>query len=351
MLVVAYHLQFDDHLLPVETATTFFRRSYLFVDLFFILSGFIISYVNRADRPDPLRRDAILRFMKKRIIRLLPLILFCLGYLLMFRLVVTIVYAGRGHALPIDWSRDTVVAFFAQVTMINAWLPLPPGWNIPSWSISAELFAYLLFPLFIACRIGRPVLTWALCALFITGFYGGAAWHGSLDITIIWSPLRCLAGFLLGVGIHAIRGQIARVPTPILSALQALSLAAILAALILPVSDVCVIPGFVLLVATTWTDDGMLGRRLRARKPRTLGHWSYSVYLNHVPVIGILSFVWARVAPYAGIGGDTGRIAWIVLTFAVVLIVSRWTYTHVELPAQRYLTLRLALPGVPRNRS
>ena len=339
-LVVAYHLQFDGNLLGIETATTFFRRSYLFVDLFFILSGFIISYVNQADRRDPLTREAIVRFMKKRIIRLYPLVLFCLLYLFAFRAVVSIAFVALAHQPPFDWTPASLIALLGQLTMTNAWLPVAPGWNIPSWSISAEMFAYLLFPLFVLSRTSRPAGTWLVCALVIIGFYAAAIRHGNLDITIIWSPLRCLAGFLLGVIVYFARHPIARIPVAWLSLMQVASVLGVAAALILPVSDLAVIPAFVVLVASTWTDQGVLGRALQARAATALGHWSFSIYLNHVPVMAILGFAWFRVAPRLGLDGPTGRVAWIVLAYATVLIVSRWTYRHVELPAQRYLTRR-----------
>ena len=169
-LVVAYHLQFDNDLLGVETATTFFKRSYLFVDLFFILSGFIISYVNQADRRDPLTRDAIVRFMKKRVIRLYPLVLFCLAYLFLFRAAISLVYLALAQRPPFDWTPASLIVLMGQLTMTNAWLPLPSDWNIPSWSISAEIFAYLLFPLFILSHVVRPVVTWVVCIAIIAGF-------------------------------------------------------------------------------------------------------------------------------------------------------------------------------------
>lgn len=54
-LVVAYRLQFGaPHRLAIETATPFFERGYLLVDLFFILSGFVISLTGDAGRASPL---------------------------------------------------------------------------------------------------------------------------------------------------------------------------------------------------------------------------------------------------------------------------------------------------------
>jgi peptidoglycan/LPS O-acetylase OafA/YrhL len=346
VLVVAYHLQYEDNLLAFETATSFFKRSYLFVDLFFILSGFIISYVNQADRNAAMNRDAVRRFLKKRVIRLYPLVLFCLVYLILFRAAVSIAYLALSHDPPFDWSRDSLLVLLGQLTMTNAWLALPAEWNIPSWSISAEMFAYLTFPVFIRLRIAQPVAALVVGVIATAALSGAAFAHGNLDITLVWSPFRGLAGFLLGIGVYHARHRFAQMPIPILSMLQVASVAWVVIVLCAPVSDVIVIPGFVLLVATTWTDRGLLSRILQTRAAVMLGHWSYSIYLNHVPVIAILGFVWFRIASRIGLAGDLGRVAWIATVFTVVLVVSRWTYRHVELPAQRYLTGRFVATRV-----
>ena len=74
MLVVAYHLQFGGgYRFAFERYTPAFTRSYLFVDLFFILSGFIISYVNDAGRAKGVSLGEMRSFMRARVARLYPL--------------------------------------------------------------------------------------------------------------------------------------------------------------------------------------------------------------------------------------------------------------------------------------
>lgn len=84
LLVVLYHIHFAAPRLPFENWSPFLSRGYLMVDLFFILSGFIISYVY--NRPDM----AVMKtgnFLIKRIIRLYPLHVFCLFLFVFFKII------------------------------------------------------------------------------------------------------------------------------------------------------------------------------------------------------------------------------------------------------------------------
>ena len=349
LLVVAYHFQFSTYLLPVETALPMLKRGYVFVDLFFVLSGFIISYVNAAEKPHVINQDFVIRFIKKRLIRLYPLMLFCLGYLLVFRVAVDIIFYLTGRNLIFAWTPESIAILIGQLTLTNAWLPFAPDWNIPSWSISAEMFAYLLFPLLLLTYRRSQALFFASAALIITGFYIWAVGHGTLDIISLQAPWRCVAGFLLGMIIYLMRASVDRLSVSLLTTIQLGAVAAIIAVLNLPVNDVAVIPAFVLLVLTTWTDRGVLGAVLRLPMFAWLGRHSYSIYLNHVPVIAIFWFVWIRTAPSLPLPLDIARVLWIVIAMAAVLLVSAWTYARVELPAQRALTRRFLSPAPSRT--
>jgi peptidoglycan/LPS O-acetylase OafA/YrhL len=340
LLVVAYHLQYSANLLPFETATTFFRRSYLFVDLFFILSGFVISYVNIADEARPFNAEQTRRFIIKRLMRLYPLVLFCLGYLFVFRVGLSAIYLMFSHAPPFAWDGRSWTILLTQLTLTNAWLPDPDDWNVPSWSISAEMFAYAMFPILLWCRAMRPVVTACICAAVILGFYQGAARHGTLDIIGGWAPLRCLAGFMLGMALYLGRMQIDRLTSPVLSLFQIASVIGVVACLTLPVSDIVVIPAFVLLVGMTWRDRGILPRLIDGRIFNYLGRLSYSIYLNHVALAAIVGTVWSRVAKRFGITGDLEAGLWILILYTVVVLVSHFTYHRIELVAQRKLTDR-----------
>jgi peptidoglycan/LPS O-acetylase OafA/YrhL len=143
-LVVVYHFYPSWVLLlpGLRLFAPFASRGHLGVDLFFILSGFILSYVYSAGDAK-LGISEYRRFLWLRIARVYPNHLATLGFLLL----IVLVSKYCGIVLSGDYS---FTALPAQLTMTHSWPFLNGGefsWNYPSWSISAEWFAYLLlFP-------------------------------------------------------------------------------------------------------------------------------------------------------------------------------------------------------------
>ena len=349
ILVVLYHLQFGtQHRLAFERAVPLLERCYLLVDLFFILSGFIISLTGRAARDGTMRMGDVRAFYAARIARVYPLHVFCLGYAVMFGLIQAGVFRivkGRGS---LDW--DQAASFFQELLLIQSWIPGAPYWNVPSWSISAEIFAYALFPFLVNVRRRSPTLAFALLLVIPTGFYGYVALgSGSLDILTGLSPIRCLSGFALGMLVFYGRSLSSRVTAGWLAAAQVVGVAGALAVLASRSNDVVIIPFFVLIVAATWQDRGPLANLLSAGALRRGGELSYSVYLNHVPLITIMSVFWGRLTPLLPVQADVLRILQIAVYLTVIILVSRWTYRKIEVPARNRLYQRL-LPGAPRVR-
>lgn len=194
LLVVAYHLQYVPGHLPLEDATAFFRRSYLMVDLFFVLSGFIIAYVYDINQSTVMTAVEIKTFLQRRFIRIYPLHFVVLVVFVVYNLTMTAVFVAAGRPAPVSWSGHSMTMLGAQFLLLNAWMPGPNGWNIPSWSISAEFVAYLLFPLMVLCAAKRPRISFAIMAALVVAFYVFCSVDGSLDVTGgVGAPLRCLA--------------------------------------------------------------------------------------------------------------------------------------------------------------
>jgi peptidoglycan/LPS O-acetylase OafA/YrhL len=155
----------------VSEHVAFLHRGYLGVDLFFILSGFIIThvYLDALARPRP---APVRIFLWHRLIRLFP----AHATVLLGLIAIVLIGRGLGFAFRTEdaWALADLPWHFL---MLHAWgTTATAGWNAPSWSISAEWFAYLLFPL-LALGLARlprgaaPVL--ALLALLIFGVSGG----------------------------------------------------------------------------------------------------------------------------------------------------------------------------------
>ncbi|MBO9576275.1 MAG: acyltransferase [Sphingobium sp.] len=339
LLVVAYHLQFGARsLLPFEAATPFFRTGYLWVDLFFILSGFVISYSSRLDERAPYDGAQIRSFMVARFARIYPLHVFALA-------VLVVVVLGE-HAVTVlahkplkdgdIFSAGSLLNLAEQAFLLNAWgFTGRIGWNIPSWSISAEWVAYMLFPLLAAFIARWRRASLATLGMLALAFY---AWIGAtttvLDIVKGVALLRCLAGFGLGMILYTQRHRFAALGDLTLGLLQAAGAVVALAPMILGLNDVFAIPGFFLLVAATWTDRGWLATPLRTRPLHWLGDISYSVYLNHLWILSAWHFVSTPVLHRLALPPMLDRAIVILGAYALVLIVSAVTYRMVELPAR-----------------
>jgi peptidoglycan/LPS O-acetylase OafA/YrhL len=101
-----------------------------------------------------------------------------------------------------------------------------------------------------------------------------------------------------------------------------------------PLNDVAAIPFFALLIGATWQDRGLVSRLLHARVFLYLGTISYSIYLNHVPILQFVQFFWSRIVVRLSIEATIDRVGLIVATYALVLLVSHWTYRNIEVPGR-----------------
>jgi peptidoglycan/LPS O-acetylase OafA/YrhL len=176
-------------------------KGYLGVELFFTLSGFILSHVYLDGVGEGGFRYS--GFLWARLARVYPLHLATLAGV--GAMALTAQAAGR----TIDANILSWVSLPANLLMVHAWGLAPAaGWNHPSWSISAEWFAYLNFPLFAwaAWRLRRR--PWfavagalgAMAALYAA--FEGLAGFPLTRATIAWGALRIVPCFALGCAIN-----------------------------------------------------------------------------------------------------------------------------------------------------
>jgi peptidoglycan/LPS O-acetylase OafA/YrhL len=159
VLVVVFHFYgFWATLFPWLTrVATPISRGPIGVDLFFILSGFILSYVYDAGNKR-LNLPEFSRFLWFRLARIYP------NHLAMLLFLMLLVGVAALLGITITGHYQLIALPF-QLTLTHSWPLAPAGsalsWNYPSWSISAEWFAYLgIFPIvaFLLHRITRPAV-------------------------------------------------------------------------------------------------------------------------------------------------------------------------------------------------
>jgi peptidoglycan/LPS O-acetylase OafA/YrhL len=330
-LVVLYHTRRAlTEILPSEIID-FFAKGYLAVDLFFMLSGFVIWY-NYADRLRGGGGAETLQFLWRRFTRVWPLHGFMLAVYLAFFTV--LVVTGRNT----DWYPLAEIPL--HFALVQNWgFTEELTWNHPAWSISTEVAAYLLFPLVVlAARWDRlsPRALLALAGILVAGLYltflsaGHAALGDDIPQMGLW---RCLFGFALG-NVLCLLWQHWREQPGIAPIAAATCAALVGAGFALKLDETLFVPAafFAALLALA-CGRGWLVRLLSSRPLLYLGEISYSTYLGHY----LLWQVW-KIA----FVDDSIKLSWPSLAGLVVAVFasSALLYHCVEKPAQRWLNAR-----------
>lgn len=336
LAVFLYHIQLEPaYRLPLGWAEPIVSRGYLWVDFFFILSGYVLS-LNYLRPLGERRPGALGGFIAARIARILPMHLFALAVLVALATGFNAESKLVGHAPFWQFLSDPNYAYLGlQAALLQIWnYRASLSWNIPSWSISAEMHVYLLLPIIaIALRHKPRVACGLLLALSGAIYLFILVDRPRLDILDPLALLRCLAGFSLGVCLERMEPLCAKISERMASTAQAFLLVAIPAILVSPLHDVCIIPIFALLVAVTATDRGFLARLLGSKQPQVLGHISYSLYLLNFPVLMAADLIWPKLDPVlTGIPELAKRVIWIALLLLAILTAARATFRWIEGP-------------------
>lgn len=316
---------------------TLISHMYLAVDLFMILSGFVLGLTYEA-RFTPVNLANSLGFLRNRIARLFPLyILVTLACLVMMRL-------GLGD----NSSTRTPLAIAANLAMVQSWWWPDDSISGTGWSLSIEWGVNLVFPLLVILLL-RPSAWRAglVAAIALAGLAWAALTLGQgasaepLNGAINWyyvplSWVRCGSEFILGLLCWRLRrrGLCAW-------AGGSLALIAMLASMGVCVADGRLDVVFVLLACLL-----ILGFSFEASPvsaifatavPVWLGAISFSIYLLHLAILPPRAalFAWARGAPI-GDSYELENIGQGVVCVAVVLLLSSASYYYFEKPMQRW---------------
>ena len=343
-MVMLYHFGPD---FPPGGITTFILRGYLWVDLFFVLSGFVMAYNYQAMFAGGYRLQAHLAFLIRRIARVYPLYA-----IVTLESAATLLWRAHG---PDKMHVPVVLA--ANLAMVQAW-GIAPSLAGATWSISTEWAAYLLFPLLAAAALfssHRAALATALVAIVSIAvlavvpmdelafdFQGRG---GPLDIYSSATPaplVRCLAEFTLGLLTLRAANRLSQHRIAGAGLAAFVTAAALLLLVAVPGWDVGAVLLFPVLLLCLSPQQGLLGRMLGARVPYRLGEWSYAIYLIHgkfTVLNDALSRALANDLPFAG------PLA-AALTSAAVIGCAAVIHACIELPCRRLLRLGFSPWGV-----
>lgn len=334
LVVVIFHFP-EWH--AISDAIPLIRNGAAMVDVFFVLSGFVICriYGGTIRRPRDLLRFQLLRFGRLYPVHLLFLAIF--AGLEVFKLIL-----GTTGLMAMQvpaFAANDGSALLANAALIHALGP--ERWfgtfNGPSWTISVEFWGYLVFAglVMVLGRRRTPVLA----ALAVLGL-----------VNLMWpmidnrEVIRCAAGFFTGcITAELCRNRSGRAWPAWVQAALLLALVAWLSLkpmLLMSLVGVAVLTAL-LIASLVNGEDGPVRRILRSAPLRWLGAISYSLYMAHYLVIYIVAQLVLRLAPPTAAGGDSLPQLPLGIALAVyagmtvaILILSWLTWRWVERPCR-----------------
>jgi peptidoglycan/LPS O-acetylase OafA/YrhL len=295
---------------PLQPIT---RNGYLAVPAFFVLSGFVLARTYGSTLWSP---RSVWKYLAGRVARVYPV------YLLSLLIVLPFIIKAK------DQPKGWLVAM--HVSLTQGWFAghFTAGWNTPAWSLSCEMFFYLMFPLLIVLMRNwgwRQIIPAAALTCVLPQAMVAAG------ISDLIKPLFHLPDFIMGIAVSRAFDLLSARPQPpsgkwlygtgllgsaaFIGYAQYLPKWLPLATLLRPLNAA--------LLLGLGLGGGLVARFLSTRPLVYLGKASYSMYILHVPIL------WWAVS----------WSAFAVRTFyaAAVIAVSCLVYSLFEEPANRGL--------------
>lgn len=334
MIVVLFHVPWNQSI-----AIPLLKNGHLMVDLFFILSGFVIysAYSDRIRNTKEFIQFQFLRWGRIYPVHVIFLLLFMSNEIIRSLGGLTGLFAIGKPA----FSNFDLISIGQQLTLTHAIGPTGNKleFNAPSWSISVEFYTYLLFAvvLYLARHFSLPIF--GIISLS--------------SIAIIWTEnsgeyielLRCFSGFFTGCLLSYVARKSSRRFNK-----HTFSLAFILLIVVLFLdlesysTLIILVPSALLVYFAATADKSLLNTLLLGRIPVWLGKISYSMYMCHWYVIWILGMAFKRIFDKPESVGSNGystvnlssveSVLALLLTVLMTLFLSHYTYKYIENPAR-----------------
>jgi peptidoglycan/LPS O-acetylase OafA/YrhL len=356
LMVALYHLPLACHLLASPPV----REGYVFVDFFFVLSGFVIAHAYGA-KLDGGRQ--LVDFLVRRIGRLWPLHIVVLTVLVGLDCVLYVLNLNVAGKPPFS-GEHALDLLLPNALLFHSWGLGWLSWNTPSWSISAELLAYIVFGA-VTLMLGKRSTWLAAIIVTVTWFFSLVLVRADLPLYGLLPGLRGTCDFFAGVLVYAAFTKTGR---PDWTRAQGTWLeTGAVAAVVCYLQFVSrmeltpwAMPIFVAAIYIFAAERGALSALLKSAPLQLLGIVSYSIYLTHSLVITgfyaaataignllhIDTFTDAKLLFPATFEHNTewqvidfGNVAlndlYGLLFLAALIGLSMFTYRTIELPGQR----------------
>ncbi|ARV16601.1 acyltransferase family protein [Polaribacter sp. SA4-12] len=360
ILVTTLHFHFFlGAIFPYEAAGLI-DKLYLMVDLFFILSGFIMCYVYEDVFNKGLEKKSYKNFLISRLARIYPLhvlvigaeLLLFLGYLCIDKFQFLSdwnQHLYRLDAIPFQLLFLETVGIFDFAT-----------WNMPAWSLSAEWWAYVIFPfLFIFFKkVGYKKWFLALISVISLWFFIEtvlAPLHPflnfppdpkkiDLDVNWHWGTLRGIVGFIAGMIVWQVYkfSTLKKVFSNVWVFLSLIALCII--SMYYHWYDTVTVFIFMMIILSSAYGSSIIDKLYSFKFLRKLGDWSFSIYIWHMFIINMISFyfmlnvdkkVGGILRPLNGSLMEA-RVSFIIFML-ITIFVGFLSYKYLENPTRKWI--------------
>ncbi len=335
--VALYHLSPDIAASLGILPFYFYENSGDPVELFFILSGFILTYthpdVSGAEAP------AIRQFYFSRFAKIYPIYL--LGWIVFAPLVYTNLASLHGHSAGL-YAR---LAFYGVISLslLQAWTPTTAtAWNTPGWSLSAEAVFYASFPFLFTFLKNRSVgvllsligACWLFSVIptltlsFLPSSLGNAYWLREL---VNFTPVLRIGEFIAGICMARLYLSQGLARTFRFDVAAFAALAAAIAVIVLAnhlLAKALLFPAFILLLYFLARAKGPLSSWLGSKLIVLLGEASFAFYILHVPLFRYAKMLFPSVA--------TSPVPFLGFLLALTAV-SIFSFLSIEKPLCAYL--------------
>ena len=356
LIVVIFHSNLQVKAFTPINEPNVITSGWLWVDFFFVLSGFILCYVYSDNFRESVTRAGYWKYIKARFARVYPLHLVTMLWCLIC--VVFIIQYSSGEFQP--FFRDmfsTASAVPSMFLMQSLGLYITAPLNTPSWSLSTEWWMYMVFPLLVPVflrlgTMGKGVALATIAGIFLfvkyylgpvdLPFPGGSP---SLNVVADFGIFRCMAGFLLGMFLFTLYRESVGYAVFRRSWVFALFFLGALVAMHFGVEDILVIAVFPFIILSAAYNTTVIKRILDLLVLQRLGDWSFSIYMVHVPIVYVYWIYmtlqrpdwWTTFPLSEPPGGVVTAVGLCLALVFLTLVIASITYKYVEVPARNYL--------------
>lgn len=346
-LVVAYHLtRSGQNYFSTDFLGRFFEFGDVGVDFFFVLSGFIITYVHFKDL---VARSNVFNFLKKRVIRIYPIYwIIATGYLFLLLFVANGKTNHHDHQIDLQSVNDWLY-------IAGCYLLIPQEYDFflgVAWTLSYEMLFYMVFLIGIVLgfKTARGLfLIWAgvvlakICIEII---------DPAIEIPAILILNVRIIEFLTGCAVAYLILKSYKISDYLLFPLLLIGIGSL----------VMLYPQW---VATGWgililaLVNGLIIFRIVSldlrrfiQYPKVLlliGEASYSIYLSHIIFLSLFLRVFQAVVNKFGVTNYMAIQMVYLLILGFSVIGGIFIYKYIESPTLRYLNRKFFAKRLPRQ--